>query len=210
MDERYPSVMSPASAVMKTEGSRFIADIVPADSESVAISAVETIRKKFHDATHHCFAYIVGHERNIFRYSDDGEPSGTAGLKIYSALQSHQLSDVLCVVTRYFGGTKLGVGGLGRAYHDAALECIRNASIITKALMQVVIVRYQFTETNPVLNTIQSHRIRIAEQRYHESGGELHLLVPKYGVEQFIAILNDATRGTALISYGSERTVIVS
>jgi uncharacterized YigZ family protein len=208
-DNQYPSVSANAGALVKIEGSRFIADLVPVETEDAALSAVESLRKKSFDATHHCYAYIIGSDRKIFRYSDDGEPSGTAGLKIYSALQSYRLSDILCVVTRYFGGTKLGVGGLGRAYHDAAMESIRHASIITKALMQEVLVRYQFSETNPVLNTVQSQHIRIAAQRYHETGGELLLLLPKTGVDRFVAAIHDATRGSASISCGSERTVIV-
>jgi uncharacterized YigZ family protein len=210
MDEQYPSISSNAGALIKREGSRFIADLVPVETEDAAMSAVESLRKKSFDATHHCFAYIIGSDRKIFRYSDDGEPSGTAGLKIYSALQSYRLSDILCVVTRYFGGIKLGAGGLGRAYHEAATESIRHASIITKALMQEMIVRYQFSETNPVLNTVQSQHIRIAAQRYHETGGELCLFLPKSGVDRFVAAMNDATRGSVVISCGSERTVVVS
>jgi len=210
MDERFPSIAARTTAQITRDGSRFIADLVPIDSEEAAIESVEVLRKKFFDATHHCYAYRIGPPKNNDRYSDDGEPSGSAGLKIYSALQSHRLSDVVCVVTRYFGGIKLGVGSLGRAYHDAAVECIHNASIITKAMMRTVIVRYLFSETNPVLNTVQSQHIRITEQQYHETGGEIHLLVPISGVDRFLQVINDATRGSAVISLGIQKTVVVS
>lgn len=210
MDGTYLSVLSAASALIKIEGSRFLADIFPVETEQDASAFIDVVRKKYFDATHHCYSFVIGAEGKLFRYSDDGEPSGTAGIKIHSALQSKHLSDVLCVVTRYYGGTKLGVGGLGRAYHVAAKECIANALIITKAVMQEAVVQFPFTETNTVMNFVHSHKFIIADQQYLETGTKLSLLVPPSNIEKIRMSLIDASRGTIQISIGDQKRVVLS
>lgn len=209
MNGRYSSVQAPASAQWKVEGSRFIADLVPAATEDDAGTALASIRKKYFDATHHCYAYVIGAERAVVRYADDGEPSGTAGVKIYAALRARGISDVLCVVTRYFGGTKLGGGGLGRAYYDAALHGIRSAVIVTKEVVRELLVQYPFTETNPVMKVITAHRVRIAEQHFNADGAAVTLLLPPSDVEIVKAAIVDATRASARIVIGGFRTEIL-
>lgn len=209
MDELYHSIRSPVSAQIKIEGSRFIADAIPVVDEAEAQGSLETIRKKFFDATHHCFAYVIGAGLSIVRYSDDGEPSGTAGVKIYSALHSRQLSDILLVVTRYFGGTKLGVGGLGRAYGEAAVKGIESAEIISKALMSVVEIQFGFNDTNAVMNAIHSNKFKIASTQYADDQSILRVLVPHSNYTKFQFQLRDATRARAGITVAGEQTVIL-
>lgn len=108
----------------KVRGSRFIADIHPVSSKDSIDKVLTSIRKEFYDATHHCFAYRLGPTGAIVRAADDGEPSGTAGKPILLILTSAKLTDTLLVVTRYFGGTKLGTGGLARAYAEAAQHAV--------------------------------------------------------------------------------------
>ncbi len=121
MDDVYYTIAHPAQHESKVKGSRFIGECATADTAEAATVFLEGIRRREHAATHHCYAYAVGFaERVQFKYSDDGEPSGTAGRPIYDTIVGRQLSNAIVVVTRYFGGTKLGTGGLVRAYSDAA------------------------------------------------------------------------------------------
>lgn len=121
MDDRYFTIRQPARHEIKVKGSRFIGECAEADSAERALDILEAIRRREHAATHHCYAWRVGLFDDItFKYSDDGEPSGTAGRPIYDNICGHDLNNILVVVTRYFGGTKLGTGGLARAYADTA------------------------------------------------------------------------------------------
>lgn len=118
--DKYYTIKAPKRAEIKIKGSKFIGTAIMTPDREDAEAAIETIRKEFHDATHNCFAYRIGHSGLIFRYSDDGEPNGSAGKPILFAIKKFGYSDVSVVVTRYYGGTKLGVGGLARAYGEAA------------------------------------------------------------------------------------------
>ena len=113
------------STELKVKGSKFIASIIHSDNKFIAEKKYQEFKQKYYDASHNCYAYRIS--ENDFRYSDDGEPSGTAGLPIFKVLENNEIFEALLVVTRYFGGTKLGTGGLARAYSDAALECINSA-----------------------------------------------------------------------------------
>ncbi len=112
-----------------TKRSRFIADLRPVDSAAAALAEIEALRSEFPDASHHCWAYRLGARGDLYRFSDDGEPSGSAGRPIYQQLEAQELTNLVVVVTRYFGGTKLGVGGLVRAYGGAAAELLRTAKV---------------------------------------------------------------------------------
>lgn len=125
MDDRYFTIVNPSITETKVRGSRFIGQTELADSVVEAASKLNVIRKREHAATHNCYAYRVGlGEGVIFKYSDDGEPSGTAGRPIYDVICGNGLTNILLVVTRYFGGTKLGTGGLVRAYSEAAKRAL--------------------------------------------------------------------------------------
>lgn len=121
MSDSYFTIGQPATVETKVKGSRFIGEVLLVESVEAAQEALQGIRKREYNATHHCYAYIVGRgQKEAFKYSDDGEPSGTAGKPIYDVLLGSGVTNMLCVVTRYFGGTKLGTGGLARAYSEAA------------------------------------------------------------------------------------------
>ena len=120
----YYTINVQSRAEIKVKGSRFIATAIPVRSKEQAMTNLEQIRAEFYDATHNCYTYRLGLGGFDFRTADDGEPSGTAGKPMLFMLQKYDVSDVLLVVTRYFGGTKLGVGGLARAYSDAAQEVL--------------------------------------------------------------------------------------
>jgi uncharacterized YigZ family protein len=116
----YYSIEARERQELKVKGSRFIATVSPANSKWEAIAFIDTIKAEFFDATHNCWAYRIGFDGLEYRSSDDGEPSGSAGKPILFAIQKHDLTDIVVVVTRYFGGTKLGIGPLARAYSDSA------------------------------------------------------------------------------------------
>jgi uncharacterized YigZ family protein len=207
MDEIYSSVQSHTTAQIKIDGSRFIADVLPVLTEDDAKEKLEIVRKKYFDATHHCYAYVIGVEKKIIRYSDDGEPSGTAGVKIYSALQSKNLSDVLLVVTRYFGGTKLGVGGLGRAYFKSAESGINSATIISKALVQEMQIAFPFSETNSVMNIINSHKLKISATKYFDKHSIITLQILPCHISSIRELFVNATRGSSEILIRGKKTV---
>jgi uncharacterized YigZ family protein len=128
---QFLSVKDHVQAEIEEKKSRFIADIMPVGSESGAVGYIQLIKKKYYDAKHHCYAYIVNDgESDIKRSSDDGEPSHTAGAPILDALEARNIKNAVCVVTRYFGGTLLGTGGLIRAYKGAVTEALLHALLV--------------------------------------------------------------------------------
>ncbi|NMA83720.1 MAG: YigZ family protein [Epulopiscium sp.] len=136
MIEKYKTVLQQAEAEIIERRSRFIATVAPVKTEAEAQQFIESLKKKYWDAAHNVFAYQIGERNEIQRCSDDGEPSGTAGLPTLDMIRGEDLKDVVVVVTRYFGGTLLGTGGLVRAYGRSAKEGILAAQIVTKILYQ--------------------------------------------------------------------------
>ena len=197
MSERYASVNTHTQTQIKIEGSRFITDVFPVENETEAKKHLEEVRKKYFDATHHCYAFTFGESRSFVRYSDDGEPAGTAGVKIFSAIQTNDISDVLIIVTRYFGGTKLGVGGLGRAYFDSANTAIKNSEIIFKAVLQQLEVTFPFDETNPVMNFITTRKYKIQRTDYASDSCSLLVLIPPTQLNDVKTLITNTTRGKA-------------
>lgn len=128
MDDKYYTIAKPAQYEIKIKGSRFIAECTIAATIEEATDILESIRKREYSATHHCYAWQVGlFNQKAFKYSDDGEPSGTAGKPIYDVIHGREIDNILMVVTRYYGGTKLGTGGLVRAYSEAAIGAMDKA-----------------------------------------------------------------------------------
>lgn len=130
MEDSYRTIAHESKVETKVKGSRFIGEVFEVPSVEQAMAKLDEVRKREYSATHHCYAYIVGLDREeAFKYSDDGEPGGTAGRPIYDVVGGTEITNVLCVVTRYFGGTKLGTGGLVRAYSEAAREAMAAAGV---------------------------------------------------------------------------------
>ena len=138
--EEYKTVSHEASTVFIDRKSRFISHVMPVSSEAAAIEYLNKIRSEYPDARHNVYAYVID-ENNIFRYSDDGEPSGTAGMPVLDTIRKSGLVDVIVVVTRYFGGVLLGTGGLVHAYGTSATEGLKAAGIVTRRLCDIVDAR---------------------------------------------------------------------
>jgi len=132
MENSFKTIAAPAEAVYKEKRSKFFAFAFPVENEAEIKEKVAFLKKKYHDARHHCYAYILGADRLTYRMNDDGEPSGTAGRPIHGQLLSKEVTNALIVVVRYFGGIKLGTSGLRIAYKMAAKEVLEKATIIKK------------------------------------------------------------------------------
>lgn len=162
--DTYKTIASPAEGIYKEQGSKFLAFAYPVSSADEVKFLVDTKRKEFHDARHICYAYMLGAARTEFRSNDDGEPSGTAGRPILGQINSHQLSDILIVVVRYFGGILLGTGGLITAYKAAALEAITAAEIIDSVLESTYAVVFGYEQMNDVMRIMKEHQLSILSQ----------------------------------------------
>ena len=158
-----------SQGLYKEKGSRFIAVAIPVETIEDVKLQLEKIRKEFHDARHHCYAYRIGDEPYEFRYNDDGEPSGTAGKPIFGQIQSFDLTDMLIIVIRYFGGIKLGTGGLIQAYRSAARNAIENGSIVDKIRTVKVEIRFNYQQMNDVMKIIKDENLRIMNQETLEN-----------------------------------------
>ena len=180
---------------IKIKRSRFIATIQHVGSVDEAKDFVQAVSKEFHDATHNCYAYRIGlGSDQVFKYSDDGEPSGTAGRPILEALDRFELVDTCIVVTRYFGGTKLGTGGLSRAYRDAALDVISKAGFETRYQKDRVRLAFHLRFTNTVLRTLSSEVCDIIDSEYTNAGA-ITCDIRRSSVEKIKQSLISATNG---------------
>ena len=167
MEDTYLTIEREAHAEIKEKGSRFIAESFLVTTLDEALARLETVRKREYQATHHCYAYLIGTTgAPQFKYSDDGEPSGTAGKPIYDLAAGRHLTNLLLVVTRYFGGTKLGTGGLARAYADAARAVLDSSGVRTNYLTH----RFQFTIDFPQydlwLRELHKFEARVVDSKF--------------------------------------------
>ncbi len=174
MKDEYKTVRSTVRSEMKVQGSLFIASASPATTKLEAESFVATLRKEFWNATHNCFAYRLGVDGTLFRFNDDGEPGGSAGKPILAAIDKFELTDTILVVTRYFGGTKLGVGGLMRAYGDAAENALLKAEQITKFKTAIVDATFPYSHISNVMHVVSKVGARIIDTVYDE---QVHAMI---------------------------------
>ncbi|MBI5807642.1 MAG: YigZ family protein [Ignavibacteriales bacterium] len=166
LPEKIKTIVSPTEFKLKEKGSIFIAKSFPIISEDDANNLLNQQRKEFYDATHHCYSYKL--QNRIFKYSDDGEPNGTAGIRIFNAQNHFELTNILTIVIRYFGGTKLGVGPLGKAYYESAFNSINQNEIIEKELYQNIVIEYDFSQSKTVHHLINKNKIRIQTSTFEE------------------------------------------
>ena len=151
----------------KIKGSRFIACAIPVKSEDDFKIEINNIRKKYYDARHHCYAYIIGEDDKAnFKYSDDGEPSKTAGLPIYNVLKGSELRDILVVVIRYFGGTKLGTGGLVKAYTLASQAVLENLDIVEVEIKSNIKVQFSYDLTKQIYHLMSNYDAKVESEEY--------------------------------------------
>ena len=166
--DAYRSIAAPAQGLFKDNGSRFIAFAYPVETEEQVKELVQALRKEYHDARHHCFAYRLGYKGDVWRASDDGEPSGSAGRPILGQIDSLGLSDVLVVVVRYFGGIKLGIPGLIRAYKTSTADALASAQIIEKIAARSFRVNFDYLSMNAVMKVLKDLDLQPSAQDFGE------------------------------------------
>lgn len=193
-EDSYKTIRESLTLEMKEKGSRFICCASPCKSRAEAEAMIASIKKKYHDATHNCFAYCIGHGIDLTRFDDDGEPAGTAGKPILNAILSQELRNIAVVVTRYFGGTKLGVGGLIRAYGGVALATLENATIETVYIQDKIKLNCSYHQLKAILSLVEKYSGQIVESDYGESVW-LILQMRKNFSTLFIRCAIDATAG---------------
>ncbi len=164
--DSYTSIAEPSKGLYKELGSKFISLAYPVESQNEVKDILVNIKKEYYDARHHCYAYRIGVTGEQWRYNDDGEPSSSAGKPIYGQLLSNEITDVLVVVVRYFGGTKLGIPGLIRSYKLAALDAINNAEKIEKIATKEYIIESSYQDLEIVMKIIKKMDIQIIKQDY--------------------------------------------
>ena len=167
--DTFLSIAEPAQGLFKDNGSRFIAMAYPVESEDEIKRIVDNLKKEYHDARHHCYAYRLGHLRDRFRANDDGEPSSSAGRPILGQIDANNLSDILVVVIRYFGGIKLGIPGLIRAYRTSTADAIANASIIEKIASKRYRVSFGYMNMNDVMKVVKDLGLNQEKQDFEMS-----------------------------------------
>ncbi|MBO5260706.1 MAG: YigZ family protein [Coprococcus sp.] len=166
MIEEYNTIMKHGQDEIIEKKSRFIGYAIPVTSEEEAYQYVEKIKKQHYDARHNCFAFAIGKENTLLRFSDDGEPQGTAGKPILEVITGNKVVDILIVVTRYFGGTLLGTGGLVRAYTEAAKLALGNAGIHKMQLMKTVDITVNYNDSGKVQYLIANSEAMVDDTLY--------------------------------------------
>lgn len=185
-----------ARALLIEKKSKFIASVCPVSDEAAALEFLNRIRSEYPDATHNVYAYVID-ENNIFRYSDDGEPSGTAGMPVLDTIRREGLVDVIVVVTRYFGGTLLGTGGLVHAYGASAKQGLCEAGIVTRTMCNVVAVRTDYTLVGRLQYKISSGNY-ILEDTSYGNDVVFYVCCRLDETEKFINEVIDLTNGRAV------------
>ena len=165
-EDTYKTIIGVAEGIYTEKRSKFIAIAIPVHTVEEIKQHLDIYQKKYYDARHVCYAYMLGHERKDFRANDNGEPSGTAGKPILGQINSNGLTDILIVVVRYFGGIKLGTSGLIVAYKAAAAEAIANATIIEKTVDDEIAVAFEYPFMNDVMRIVKEEEQEIWEQSY--------------------------------------------
>lgn len=198
------SIKNTVETTIEIEKSRFICTLIPVNSIDYALECLEELREKYRDATHNCYAYTLN-GGSIQKCSDDGEPSRTAGYPILLAIQNNELDNVLCVVTRYFGGVKLGAGGLVRAYTASAVESISASEIVTYHPSTTFEITFDFTYIGSIDNLINSLDIEVLEKTYLEKV-TYNINVCNSKLEEFENNLVNITKNSVLVSEKNEAT----
>ena len=185
MTDLYRTILKPSEGIYKEKGSKFMAFAYPVSSEEEINLYLQDLRKKYHDARHHCYAWRLGSGKNRYRVNDDAEPSGSAGKPILGQIQSRDLSDVLVVVVRYFGGTLLGMGGLIRAYRAAASEALDLNTVTERKVFESMQVEFGYERMNPVMKLIKDYDLDFEDQVF-DLACSLRLKVWKRNSEKFV------------------------
>lgn len=192
------TVYKGALAEIVEKKSRFIGEVYPVASEEEAMEFLEKVKKQYWDARHHCWAYVIGEGQRQERFSDDGEPGGTAGKPILEVLRGQELTNTLIIVTRYFGGTLLGTGGLVRAYTKAAQEALAVSTIITRISGFKLKITTDYTGIGKIQYILGQRQIPILDSIYTDKV-EVFVLVSGEEEQSLIAEITEGTNGQSLI-----------
>jgi len=183
-------VKASGESLFKDRGSKFYGYAFPVTSEKEIKIHIESLKKQHHTARHWCYAWQLGMEYNTYRANDDGEPSNSAGTPIYGQLQSFDLTNVLVVVVRYFGGTKLGVGRLAQAYKAAAQLALESSAIVERTINESFLLKFEYPEMNIVMRVIKDETIKIVTQ-HMELSCEIEISVRKKDCERICNLFED-------------------
>jgi len=207
MEKEYKTIIEPGTGEYIEKKSRFIGYVCHVESEEEAESFITDIKKKHYDARHNCSAYSVGDDKAIQRFSDDGEPSGTAGKPILEVITGNGLHNVCIVVTRYFGGTLLGTGGLVRSYTEAAKECVADTKIVAKRLVIPLLVNTNYTDFGKIQYILGQDGINIRNTDY---GEDVALTADVFvdDIERIEKKITEVTAARAELERGMEEYVI--
>ncbi len=203
MNDSFDTVARDVQVKIAVGACRFIASVSRTDSEAAARYFIAKVSEEFNNATHNVFAYRIGSGDNaICRQSDAGEPAGTAGAPMLQTIDKAGVTNVTVVGTRYFGGVKLGIGGLVRAYRSCAEAGLEQAGLVTQILLQNVTVRVSYEMVGSLLRELPAYAGEMAAIDYGESQVSVRCLLPLSRVESFAEKLQDMTRGRALVTIG--------
>jgi len=164
--DTYLTVQGPAEATFKEKKSKFLAFAYPVENEAAIKEHLQNLRKQYFDARHHCYAYVWGENQENVRANDDGEPGHSAGDPILGQIRARRLTNVLVVVVRYFGGVKLGVGGLVQAYKKAASDALDQATVVERIMTVPLNLRFEYLRLNEVMKVIKDFDLEVTEQQF--------------------------------------------
>jgi uncharacterized YigZ family protein len=197
----YYTVKGHGENEITIERSRFIAHVARVETEEAAQEFIAKIKKQHWDATHNCSAYMIGENNLIQKANDDGEPSGTAGVPMLEVLKKRDLKDTVVVVTRYFGGIKLGAGGLIRAYGKATSEGLNATGVVERKLMRIIKTKIDYTWLGKIENEVRSSHYQLKEIHYLDAV-EVEVYVEEAAKEKFVDWMTELTNGQGEISEG--------
>ena len=189
--DTYRTIETPAAGeLFKDRGSKFFGYVFPIQSEDDVKDHIETLKKEHHTARHWCYAWQIGTSKIRYRANDDGEPSNSAGQPIYGQIQSFEVTNILIVVVRYFGGTKLGVGGLINAYRTGAQLALKAANIVEKTIDTVFELQFDYPLMNTVMRVVKEHQLKITHQEL-EMSCKYIIPVRKSDAEKIASLFNN-------------------
>jgi uncharacterized YigZ family protein len=188
-EDTYSTIEKPCEGIFRDRGSKFLAYAYPLNAENELKSILAQLKSEHPKANHHCWAIRLGIDRSVFRINDDGEPSGTAGRPILNILLSHDLTNIVVIVVRYFGGTLLGVPGLINAYKTATEEALKQAVIIEKTVNDIYTVKFDYLQMNEVMKIIKDDNIAVVTQSF-DNDCSIQISIRKTMVNQALAKFN--------------------
>ncbi|MCG2420049.1 YigZ family protein [Aequorivita sp. F47161] len=194
--DTYKTILKPATEVLfKEKGSKFFGYAFPVKSEDDVKEHIEALKKQHHSARHWCYAWQLGKSYEHYRANDDGEPSNSAGMPIYGQLQSFDVTNILVVVVRYFGGTKLGVGGLIQAYKTTAQMALETCKIVKRTIDETFLLKFEYPEMNTVMQLIKNENLKLISQKM-ELNCEFEIAVRKKDAERIYQLFENTYKVT--------------